>query len=143
MGTLLDVKIIDWQCVFIGSPVLDLSYCFYAGAAASYFDNLDRYLRMYHKSLSDTLKEYSLDAEQIYPFSTFKTEWKKFCKFGFYLGLMLWKAKLTDPNRISDCMENIEKDRTYIWKVDEHAAKQFKEIMKSLVLHMYKNNFLD
>lgn len=138
-GEVQDIKIMDWQCSCAGSPVKDLSYLFYSGTTGEHLDQLDDYLKIYHHSLRDTLKEYDLNAENIYSYETFKEEWKKYSNFGFMLSLMLWKVKLCDPTTTPD--QIVDDFDTVIHVADDHKEK-YKQTIRQLVSHMYKHNYL-
>lgn len=138
------MKLIDWQCSYIASPVLDLSYCFYSGATGKHLDQLDYFLKVYHDSLTEVLKEFAVDAQQIYPLSTLKQEWKKFCKFGFHMATALWKAKLADPNKLPDfAVSSTELDRRDLWVVAADKKEVYRQIIRDLVFHFKKNDFFD
>ncbi|KAJ8977352.1 hypothetical protein NQ317_017767 [Molorchus minor] len=69
---LKDMRLIDFQFANVGTPVLDLSYFLYSGATKQELDDLDRYLRLYHISLTETLKRFGCDSENVYPFDALK-----------------------------------------------------------------------
>lgn len=125
------------------SPVFDLSYCIYSSGSAAILDNLDRFLRVYHLSLSDTLAEFGLNVEDTYPFETLKSEWKKYCKFGYSMALLLLKQKLmykdVETIDLTDKVEeNIDLESFEKGKYDK---KLLELQVRHLVRHMYANDF--
>jgi thiamine kinase-like enzyme len=62
---LTDMRLLDLQFVKVGSPVCDLSYCFYSGASTADFNDLDKYLRIYYDSFSSFLTEVGADPKEI------------------------------------------------------------------------------
>lgn len=100
------------------------------------YDDLDYYLKIYHSSLSETLKQFDLDVESIYSYETLKTEWSKYSKFGFAMGILGWKIKTTDSNQIKETL-----DFTDLEPIPEQAGR-YKQGIRDLVIHFYNNNFL-
>lgn len=135
------MTLIDFQQTSSGSPVLDLSYCLYAGASGDALEKLDCYLKIYHDSLSSILKEFNLDTEKIYTIHTLKNEWRKYCKFGFAMSIMLWRVKLVEEDLIPDFSKCEDDEIIQPFKLAEDKENEYKQIMRDLVLHMYKNDF--
>lgn len=100
-------------------------------------DRLDEFLKVYHSSLCETLGEFGLSAEKVYPFQTMKEEWKRYSKYALPLSLAVWKVKLGDK----DCIPDITKD-TITWHVGEDLKAEYKQRVRDLILHLYSNDFL-
>lgn len=132
-----NVKLLDFQLVSNGNPVYDLCYCLYSGSSEETLGNLDDYLQIYHSSLTDTLKEFGLDSEQMYPWSKFKEEWKNFSKLGFFFGVLVWRTKLVDKNHIPDL--TVEEGNI---KVSDDLKDIYKKRVRELIIHMYNNDLL-
>lgn len=124
-----------------GSPVYDLSYCLYSGGSTEIFDKLDDYLKIYHSSLANTLNEFGLEAEQLYSINTLKKEWKIYSKYGFAMGIMLWRIKLVDHNDVPDIQELNEIDENNTYRIASGKEEEFKQRIKALIFHMYKNDY--
>lgn len=103
-------------------------------------DKLDYYLQIYYSSLSKTLKEFGLVAEQIYSYETLKEEWKTYAKFGLGMGLSLWSIKMADPTEVPDTSE-LQKNLK-IFKIRSGKKEEHKQIIRDLVFHMYNNDYL-
>lgn len=125
------------------SPVYDLSYMLYTSASIEDIRNLDKYLKIYYESFSDTVKSLGSDPEKLLPYGALKEDWKKYCKFGIQLGIMVHKMKLFDKNDMSKVGSDDK-----MWK--EVAAINFtgpryeiyRERVKPLIEDSYKNGYL-
>lgn len=138
-GKVEDIRLLDFQLMCHGSPIFDLSYCLYSGASELTQNKLDDYLETYHHSLTETLKEFDLEAETIYPVKIFKVEWKKYCKYGFPLALFIWRLKLLDQNEIPDFSK--ESGANTI-KISEWFKEDYKNRIRELVFHLHNNDFI-
>lgn len=137
-----DIKLIDFQMSLLGSPVHDLSYTFYSGASKEALDNLEELLKIYHTTLSEHLKHYGLNAEKVYPFAVMKEEWRKYCSFGFIMGMLIWGAKNIEDGHVPDLNEVIDdknKLQNYNIKIDH---KNYDGPICNLIKHMCDNNFI-
>lgn len=134
------MRFLDWQLVSLGTPVFDLSYFLYSGAGKSVLDKLEHYQHLYYESFSTTLRELGDDPETLYPFSAFQADWKKYCKFGFLLGLMLQRMKLISNDEIRDLhdvKEDSDVDNTALFMEATFDKNSFEERARNLVLHVY------
>ncbi|KAJ8977353.1 hypothetical protein NQ317_017768 [Molorchus minor] len=142
---LTDMRLLDFQFANVGTPVSDLSYFLYSGAGKEVLDELDRYLRLYHTSLTKTLEHFGCDSENIYPFDALKKDWKDYCKTGFSMALLVWRGKFTNPSDVKDLQDILEETDTLSDdknSKDRYDEQSFKETVKNLILHMYDNDFL-
>lgn len=137
LGKPQDIKLLDFQLVCNGTPVFDLSYCLYSGSSGEVLSKLDDYLQIYHSSLSETLNEFDLNSETIYPFKTLKEEWKKYCKYGFPFGMVIWRGKLAD----NDDIPNYSNGNCKI-KIPEDREEEYKKRVRELIIHLHNNDFL-
>ncbi|KAJ8957802.1 hypothetical protein NQ314_006477 [Rhamnusium bicolor] len=143
-GKLSDMRFLDFQLSKAGNPVSDLAYCFYSGGSKEMLAQLDYYLKVYHNSLSETIREFNLNAEEIYPFKVLKNDWKQHCQLGFTMAIMIWRMKLTyesDLMDLTDFNEDIE-DFHDVYNATKYDETTFKEITRNLILHMYENDLL-
>ncbi|KAJ3659966.1 hypothetical protein Zmor_011627 [Zophobas morio] len=134
---LIDIRLIDFQVVRIGSPVCDLSYCLYSGASKEIFDKLNDYLKIYYDSFATFVKSMGNDPEKLFPFSALKDQWKKYSRFGLIVSLAIIRMKLTNTEDILDLTDNVEIDQM----VDIMAKQKFDEEgyrkrMRELLWHM-------
>lgn len=124
-----------------GSPCCDLSYCLYSAASKEILKDLDYYLRVYHDSLSATLRQFGCDSRTLYPLQELKNDWKRYCKLGFTMALMLWKLKLTYDGEFKD-LEDFAKLRDGELKPSGYDEETYKKITRDLILHLYENDYL-
>ncbi|KAG5889701.1 hypothetical protein JTB14_029731 [Gonioctena quinquepunctata] len=122
---IIDIRLLDFQITSAATPVYDLSYLFYCGSSTEDLKNYDNYLKIYHESLSESLKQYGCDSDKLYPIEILKQEWKQYSKFGFMMAILVWMGKLADYS-----------DGTM--RVNE----EYENVAKSLVEHMYETETL-
>ncbi|XP_018566817.1 uncharacterized protein LOC108907562 [Anoplophora glabripennis] len=136
-----DVRFFDFQLAREASPCCDLSYCIYSGAPKEVLQDLDRYLQIYHDSLSTTLREFGCDPEEIYPLQALKKDWKIFCKLGITMGLMIWKFKTTYDEELKDFTDitSDEQEQIFLTGYDKDA---FRKRARDLLCHLYESDFL-
>ncbi|KAK9872371.1 hypothetical protein WA026_017829 [Henosepilachna vigintioctopunctata] len=94
-----EMKLLDWQACKVGPPVYDLSYTFYSGAPKEILANLEKYLKIYHESLSKILLQFHLDVNTVYPFEEMKRQWKKYYHYGAILSGPIWKFRSFGENQ--------------------------------------------
>uniref|UniRef100_A0A6P7FLA1 Uncharacterized protein LOC114331585 n=1 Tax=Diabrotica virgifera virgifera TaxID=50390 RepID=A0A6P7FLA1_DIAVI len=144
-GDIEDIKLFDFQMAAVGSPVWDLTYTFYSGADEETISNLDHFLEIYYKSLSDTLKEYGCNAEKVLPFKELKNEWKEHNAFGVLLGLLVWNIKNLEPSEspnIAKLLDGDSQTDNFSQIVSKADSTGFKKASLLVMRHLYKNNFL-
>ncbi|CAG9859338.1 unnamed protein product [Phyllotreta striolata] len=135
-----EIKLIDFQMSSTGSPVLDLSYSLYSGAGKDTLNNLDKLLKIYHSTLSEELRLYDCDPQEIYSYETLMEEWKKLSRFGFILGTVIFSSKFTDVAQKVKVDEFVNTPSNEI--LTTFNEEKFKEVILDLVRHMHENNFL-
>lgn len=138
----MDIRLIDFQFIRTGLPAYDLAYCLYAGATREDLSKLDTYLKIYHDSLTSTLKEFSLDSEKIYSFTNLKEDWKKYCKFGFAMAILAWRLKFADPNKVPEAINLEGGENVTPFELVEGKVVEYNKRVRDLVMHMYNNGFL-
>lgn len=82
--TFSDMALVDFQISRVGSPVYDLSYCLYAAATKDILDKLDELLDEYFNSLKQMLLLFGENVDDIYPYTVFKDEWRRYSKASKY-----------------------------------------------------------
>lgn len=126
-NSLDDFKMIDFQLSRDGSPVHDLSYLFYSGAGKPDMDSLEKYLKIYHNSLSTTLEMLNEDSEEIFPFTVLVEEWRKNALMGVVLGICLWQAKLMNKEDFVDALKEAGKT------AKEDTKKMFEDLVDNVL----------
>ncbi|CAH1975012.1 unnamed protein product [Acanthoscelides obtectus] len=135
-----DIKLVDFQLCRVGTPVFDLSYCFYSGASEELLAQLDYFLDIYHGSLSQSLRQFDLDPAIVYPMSTLRTEWKKYCRYGFCSAMTIWKVKLASEEDALDMTKSEEEIRENFGG-DKRITEEYLCKIQELVHHMRENGF--
>ncbi|CAH0550368.1 unnamed protein product [Brassicogethes aeneus] len=138
---LIDLKMLDWQLLKVGSTVHDLSHCLYSGGSKDTFDRLDDLLQVYYKSFSDVLKKAGLNSEEVYPYSLLKEEWKTYCTYGWILGLTIIRMKLTNQEDKVDLIEMSSSDNKeeMAKKIFEgKPCEEYDRRVRELILHLHE-----
>ncbi|KAJ8926109.1 hypothetical protein NQ315_009966 [Exocentrus adspersus] len=140
----VDMRFLDFQLCTVASPVCDLSYCLYSGGTKETFDQLDRLLQVYHDALSDSLRSYGCDAEQLYPLEALKSDWKKHCQMGAIIGIIIWRNKLTCADAALDLMDLTDGEdskemmqKFLNTKIDEGT---YRERVRDILSHLYERD---
>ncbi|CAG9859308.1 unnamed protein product [Phyllotreta striolata] len=138
-----NIFLIDFQMSSVGSPVLDLSYSFYACADYhSMLDKLDEFLEVYHKSLSEELLRYGSKAEEVYPFDVMKEEWKKYSVFGLFMGSLMCSMKHRDTTKELPDVNKILNDSDAVEKYGNDYNDEYAKTIVLLLRHALQNDFL-
>ncbi|XP_049820603.1 uncharacterized protein LOC126264917 [Aethina tumida] len=136
------IKLIDFQMITDSSPVYDLSCMLYTSARIEDIKNLDKYLKIYYTTFSNTVKSLGSDPEALLPYEVLKEDWKKYSKFGIQFGIMVHKLKLMDGK---DMLKVGSDDK--MWKevaaikLTKEKQEIFRERVKPLEVS-YKNGYL-
>lgn len=140
-GDIVDLKLLDWQLVKLGTPVQDLSYCLYSGASLDTFERLDDLLRVYYDKFSAVLQQCGENPEEVYPFTILKEEWKEYCKFGWSAALMIIKAKTTkqeDKVDFTDISMTDNQGEMIKKLVLGTPSAEYDRRVRELLLHVHK-----
>lgn len=137
---LTDVRFFDFQLAKDASPCCDLSYCIYSGAPKEVLKDMDYYLRIYHDSLSETLKAFGCDSETLFPFQALKEDWKRFHKLGFTMALMVWKIKYTYDDELKD-FTDLGADQENIMQ-SGYDQEAYRKRVRDLLYYLYENDYL-
>ncbi|CAH1975011.1 unnamed protein product [Acanthoscelides obtectus] len=136
-----DIRLIDFQICRTGTPVFDLSYCFYSGASKALLSQLNYFLDVYHDSLSRSLEQFGLSSDVIYPMSVLKEEWKKYCKFGFFSATIIWKIKMLPDEEAPDLTMPEDKVMEKFGG-DQFITEEYLVKIQDLIDHLKENNFV-
>ncbi|CAH1169800.1 unnamed protein product [Phaedon cochleariae] len=137
-----EIKIIDFQVATRGSPVHDLSYCFYSGASKEVLQNFENLLRIYHDTLSTALKAYGCAVDEIYPMRTLKDEWTKYSKYGLILSTMIWRIRSTAVEDSADLNKLVDNDMTERKRPININKEKFSQALSDMIMHAYENDAL-
>ncbi|XP_023018842.2 uncharacterized protein [Leptinotarsa decemlineata] len=96
------VCILDWQLSKIGSPAADLTYFFFAHGPKEVLYDYQKYLKLYHDTVCQILREFSCDPEDIFPYSLLEKHWKHAIVFGVYMSTTVMKIMCCDSDEAPD-----------------------------------------
>ncbi|KAL3273766.1 hypothetical protein HHI36_015193 [Cryptolaemus montrouzieri] len=96
-----EVRFLDFQMAMVDSPVIDLSCCLYNVADKNSLSNFDFLLKVYHESLSKTMKSLGSNPERILSMSDLKQHWKRYGFYAVMASSCIMKAQLCDPDEMS------------------------------------------
>lgn len=93
---------IDFQIARYGSPVHDLSYFLFVGAADSMqnLNNLECLLDVYYKSFSDTVSQFNKNPAILLPRHILSEDWKLYARSSMLLSMLLLKIKYASQEQI-------------------------------------------
>ncbi|XP_018566811.1 uncharacterized protein LOC108907557 [Anoplophora glabripennis] len=142
---LIDVRFLDFQLVKVASPVCDLSYCLYSGGNKETFDDLDHLLQVYHDSLSESLRAYGCDPDELYPLKALKDDWKVHCQFGASMAFIIWRGKFVYDGEAVDFTDFAAEDDQDMQKFKDAKfdEKSYKERIRDILLHLYENDYFN
>ncbi|CAG9837621.1 unnamed protein product [Diabrotica balteata] len=141
-GELEDLKFIDFQTCKVGSAVYDLSYCIYSGGSKDVLDNLDYYLKLYHKNLTETCT--LMGCEDFISLEELNQEWKDYCKFGWIMAMVILRAKLVNDDAKLDLylmLTELEK-RESVAHLEDSDEDEIERRTLVILEHMHKNGFI-
>lgn len=98
--------LVDWQLMRHGSPAIDLGYFFYPIATEATIEKYEYYMKIYHETLSNGIRQLGSDPEILYPYLVFKDEWRKFVKYGFAMSFIIIEGLLMEKDEIPNHEEN-------------------------------------
>jgi thiamine kinase-like enzyme len=135
--------IIDWQMALLATPIHDLSYFFYINAGKNDLENYMRYLHLYHTTLSDTLRAFGLDPEDVYSFELFEKDWKENSKIGFFMTSIMLQQTLSEGK--THDFEKIADEGKSVYDLDNRkveVSELFKQRMEDLVEFLVDHKFI-
>lgn len=138
------VKFLDFQLSRISNPVCDLSYFLYACTSNKILNNLEKYLRIYHESLSLHLRQLGSEPEELFPYQAFLEQWKKYSKYGLMMALVILRLMLCESDESPDLADLVEpgKNAEESWDYSIRNVDQYNSRIRDLVLFMHDNGYL-
>ncbi|XP_066249546.1 uncharacterized protein [Euwallacea similis] len=133
--TLEDLRLIDHQLVRDSTPVHDLSYFFYAGAAKKDLDKLDQYLETYYDSFCSFARELDSDPEKLLPLKALKSDWEEYSLLGVKMGLIAWQIKLISKENIVKEIGKVATSNLRKCFEDASQTEVYKANSRDILLH--------
>lgn len=83
-----------------------------------------------------------MNIDKIYPLQRLRNEWKKYCKFGFAMAIVVWMFKFIHKDVVVNLTPNHE-DMEFMEpvRIRESKENEYKQRIRELIYHMYENNF--
>lgn len=131
---------IDWQISGLASPIFDLSCHIFSTANTEENNNITTYLDVYYQSFCKTLSSFGCKANDLFAYSELLDHWKKFSRFGLFLGCFL--IKFSSPRKKNNVdFNNLtnEEKLDYIFNYDVENEELFNRRCRSNLL-FYCNN---
>lgn len=98
-----EMKMIDFQLARCASPALDISFFFYSCTSQEMREkHYDELLKVYHKSLSDLVRDLGSDPEVLFPYSDFEQEMNESARFGVGMGMESIPFSVMDDCDVAD-----------------------------------------
>ncbi|XP_059486393.1 uncharacterized protein LOC132203001 isoform X1 [Neocloeon triangulifer] len=127
-----NIRLLDFQLMRLGSPVLDLLFFLYSVTTAKERDDggWERILKHYHDSFCFALTSLGADAKKVFPFEDFLKEVKKYGRYGLGMGIESVPLSMVESENVNDldAIEGSEEVPLHnYWKVDfiqHHAGRQ-------------------
>nr|XP_022909649.1 uncharacterized protein LOC111420834 [Onthophagus taurus] len=135
-GLPIDVKLIDWQCKRIASPLFDFSYFFYTLATKKELDNAEHYIKLYYDTLSQRIAELGSDPEKLYPYHIFKDHCRKYSKYGLCMAFFIVKFQLFEKDEVPNVLNteiNSADAFCMVIKNQDLYLKRLKDLLKYFV----------
>ncbi|CAG9764214.1 unnamed protein product [Ceutorhynchus assimilis] len=136
------VCFIDWQLSKLGSPAMDLTYFLSTSGSKETYPNINKYLKIYHETLSQNLQELGCNPEEIFSFDDVLDEWKNTAWYGVFIGMMMLKIMLTESEEVPD-YENFNPDdmNSFNYEAIKRSA-DFKQRLCDLIEFMADYGYL-
>lgn len=127
-----------------GSPVLDLSYLLYSSASLKHLSNLNHFLRHYHDSLVEFLKQFDCDASILFPYEVLEDHWKKFAKFGLGMAFLVVNVMMMDDGELPDVNDNGGNGEDFIGSFERKSKndERYLEKMVGILRHFEERGLL-
>ncbi|CAG9764146.1 unnamed protein product [Ceutorhynchus assimilis] len=106
------VKFLDFQISNFRPPVFDLAYHIYSVTSEKELQHFDELLKIYHDSLSKTLKDLGSDTDSIYSYEDLKQQWKKFSSYGVMMASIVLPLALSSKEDTLDIGDMKEGSQT-------------------------------
>lgn len=109
-GVAEDVRFLDFQIIFFGSPAIDIFYNIFSSTDKNLrnkeYNNL---IELYYESLSKTVKLLGSDPDELFTFENLLSELKRFGVYALLMAPMLLQVSLAHSNEISNMDEMFDK----------------------------------
>lgn len=140
------MKIIDFQLVRLGSCALDISFFVYSCTPEDLRqDHYDEMLEWYFNGVEETLNQFKLDPEKVFPRSALKEEMQLFARFGVGTAIEALPLNLMPEEDTTD-MDAIEGivplTLPEVWKLKPITDAQGRRRLADVFKHAVEQGYL-
>lgn len=134
---LTDVKLIDWQFGYYAkSPVLDLTFAFYANASEKILKNWKKYLEIYHETARAVCDDFGFSLDEFLTEDDLISDWKLYAKLGIQLAFVCAKIMYAKEEDTPDILKFAE-DGLSIWvgvsSIDLTSCEDYRKRINDIV----------
>ncbi|KAK9872360.1 hypothetical protein WA026_017817 [Henosepilachna vigintioctopunctata] len=135
------VYLLDWQLSSTGSPILDISYFFYACSSKHCIDNYKSFLKVYYDSLSSMLKQFGVKIEEVMSFEDLQLQWRIYSKYGMYMAILIIKLMLAKQEEAPELEEMLKENKNVMdmFDVEISQEEEYNERISNIINHMVYN----
>lgn len=109
-GAADDIRFLDFQIIFYGSPAIDIFYNIFSSTDKALRDKeYTNLIKLYHESLSKTVKLLGSDPDELFTLENLLSELKRFGVYALLMSPMLLQVSLAHSNEISNMDEMFDK----------------------------------
>lgn len=102
-GVAEDIRLLDWQVIRYGSPAIDLVTNIFTSTDKSLRDEeYENLLRLYHETLSKTVKLLGSDPNELFTFENLQSEMKRCGVYALLLSPLSIQVSQADASELSD-----------------------------------------
>lgn len=138
--------IIDWQVTRYCSPALDLLYYLFSATDKDTRDKeFKNLLKLYHSTLSTTVKRLGSDPEKVFPFDQLEREMKKHGKYAVIMCpvlLQIMMANAADVQNMDELSKDMDKNGketiTLVKAFDKETQDAYNKRVKGLMTDIVK-----
>lgn len=113
----------DWQLGRYSSPVLDISYFMFSSTDRKLREeHYDKLIKLYHNSLSNTIRKLGSDPEKLFSFNDLQGELKRYGRFGLLLAPVLLQIITSKASDIPDMDDFAEQMANNTKTLEESVA---------------------
>ena len=142
----VSMKIIDFQLARLGSCALDISFFIYSCTSDELRrDHFDDMLMWYYEGVQETLRQFPLDGEAVFPVSALQEEMRQFARFGVGTAMEAIPVSIMSESDTTD-MDTIEGSHplplSEIWRLKPIEDNAGRRRLAEVVRHAVEQGYL-
>lgn len=138
---------LDWQLSRYASPVLDVFFFIFSATDKSFRDrHCQNLLKLYHSTLSASIRKMGSDPEKLYSIEKFENDLKKYGPYALIFGVFIIQFCIVDQKNVMDLDEYTEllkdgKDCNLLIDFDENEL--FLELANDVVEDIFNYGYVE